>query len=74
MVSEAKEEQNILAEIKASIIQDKKQTSVRIPSELVSKFSINSKEDSFKWLVIGDKDAISLVGSLVKGKNAEKNI
>jgi L-lysine 2,3-aminomutase len=56
------------------IIKDDRQTSVRIPANIVDKMQINPKKDKFLWVIIGDGEEISLRGSLLKDfQNEEEN-
>lgn len=72
MASEKEEEPKVIIEIISKISRDKKETTIRIPSELVSKFNIDAEKDSFKWIVFGDDKQISLHGTLIKGEQDEK--
>ena len=73
MVSKEKESEisrEIRKEIDSKISRDKKETTIRIPAELVSQFNIDANKDYFKWIVIGEQDTISLIGKLIKsGEN-----
>jgi hypothetical protein len=73
MVSEQQEGQKIILEKKSRIIKDQRQLSIRIPAEIVDKFNIDTKNDYFVWLVIQNKDTISLSGGLIKENDEKKN-
>ena len=58
--------------IKVNILSDKKQMRVTIPAEIVEKFKVDPKKDRFGWLVVRDKDNISLNGFLIKETKDEE--
>lgn len=58
--------------IHVNIIKEKRQLSVRFPAKLVDKFQIDPSNDSFIWVVEGDKE-ISLKGVLIKRGKNQKN-
>lgn len=60
------EQKNIEPIKKVNIIKDKKQMRVAIPAEIVERFKIDPTKDQFGWVVIRDKDNISLNGFLMK--------
>jgi len=61
------EQQQKIEEIKkVNFIRDKKQMRVTIPAEIVDRFKIDPTKDQFGWLVVRDKDNISLNGFLMK--------
>ncbi len=63
-----------LPEIKiVNIIRERRQLSIRLPSELTDRFEINPEKDSFEFIVIEDNESKSLQGRLLKNAKKKDN-
>jgi len=68
-----KTKKEILIKIESTIIDDGKQLSVRIPSEIVNRFQINPKKDIFTWGIIQEGEETSFQGFLIKDGKKKDN-
>jgi hypothetical protein len=63
----------IVERIESSIIDEGKQKNIRIPSEIVNRFQINSEKDIFVWDIVEEDNQISVRGILLKDAKKKSN-
>jgi hypothetical protein len=66
-------EKTTIERIESNIIDEGKQKNIRIPSEIINRFQINSEKDIFVWDIIKEGDTLSVKGVLLKDAKKESN-
>ena len=56
-----------------NIVRERRQLSVRLPTEFSDRFDVNPEKDIFEFIVLEDEEGKSLQGRLLKNAKKENN-